>query len=149
MTRRSQSGIHTLIGGAGALLALLVLTAVGLQLTLHVQASYSVVNFFSYFTNLSNLFAAAVLLLALFWRSGSTRDLARYLATVNMLIVGVVFALLLRDVDLGGLLPWINIVLHYVMPVAIVLDWLLRPPSGKLAAGSLGLALIFPLAYLA
>ena len=45
-------------------LATLALAAIGQQLVIHIGASYSVLNFFSYFTNLSNLFAAVVLLLS-------------------------------------------------------------------------------------
>jgi len=45
-----------------------------------------------------------------------------------MAIVGIVYGILLRDEDLGALLPWINVVLHYVMPVVVVLDWLYQPP---------------------
>jgi hypothetical protein len=54
------------------------LAAIARELAIHVGAGYSVVNFFSYFTNLANLFAAGVLL---------------------------------RDVDLGALRPWINVLL--------------------------------------
>ena len=46
-----------------ASLAALALAAIAEQLVLHVGASHSVLNFFSYFTNLSNLVAASVLLL--------------------------------------------------------------------------------------
>jgi Na+-driven multidrug efflux pump len=96
------------------------------------QASYSVLNFFSYYTNLSNLFAAFVLLLSAVLGKEGSRDLVRYISTVNMTIVGLVFAVLLSDVDLGALLPWVNHMLHYIMPVAIVLDWLVesRRPRG-------------------
>lgn len=52
-------------------LALLVLAAIGWQLRLHLAASYSALNFFSDFTNLSNLFAACVLPAAT--RSGGSR----------------------------------------------------------------------------
>jgi FAR-17a/AIG1-like protein len=129
-------------------LALVALVAIGQQLTLHVGASYSVLNFFSYFTNLSNLFAAFVLLLTVFSGKIKSRDLLRYISTVNMTIVGIVFAVLLRDVDLGALLPWVNYALHYVMPVAIVLDWLLSPPDSRLKSRSVLLAMVFPSAYL-
>ena len=111
------------------LLALLILAAVGTQLRQHLDASLSTVNFFSYFTNLSNLFAACVLLATALPRAPSARhDLLRYVSTVNMVIVGIVFSVLLRDVNLGALLPWVNAVLHYVMPVAVLLDWLLQLP---------------------
>ncbi|MDQ3229588.1 MAG: Pr6Pr family membrane protein [Pseudomonadota bacterium] len=130
-------------------LAALALIAMGQQLFLHVAASYSVLNFFSYFTNLSNLFASFVLLatVALASRS-SAPDVMRYVSAVNMAVVGIVFAVLLRDADLGQLRPWINFVLHYVMPVAIVVDWMLQPPVRKLNATHLAITLVFPATYL-
>ena len=47
-----------LITIARPIFALLTLAAVGRQLVIHVESGFSVVNFFSYFTNLSNLLAA-------------------------------------------------------------------------------------------
>lgn len=129
------------------MLAAVALAAMGQQLILHVGASYSVLNFFSYFTNLSNLFAAFALLLSVFSRTGKSRELARYLSAVNMTVVGLVFAVLLRDVDLGALLPWVNYVLHYVMPVGIVLDWLVNPPASRLNSKNVLFATAFPSAY--
>lgn len=129
-------------------LAVVTLTAIGQQLLLHVGASYSVLNFFSYFTNLSNLFSALVLLVCAISPSGRSRDIARYLSAVNMTVVGVVFVLLLRKVDLGALLPWVNVVLHYVMPGAIVLDWLVAPPASKLNKRHVRAAFVFPVIYL-
>ena len=126
---------------------MLALVAISQQLLLHIGASYSVPNFFSYFTNLSNLFAACVLLFVASGRRAS-RDFVRFVSAVNMAVVGLVFAVLLRNVDLGGLLPWVNFVLHTVMPVAVVLDWLVCPPSVRLPAKSMALAMVFPLAYL-
>jgi hypothetical protein len=133
---------------------LLGLVAVGTQLTIQVGRGYSVVNFFSYFTNLSNLFAAVVLILGAArpvspspaWQPG---DALRCLSAVNMIVVGVVYALLLRHADLGSLRAWINTVLHEVMPVAVALDWLIQPPRRQLGAGFLLLCLAFPLVYLA
>jgi hypothetical protein len=132
--------------------ALLALTAIGQQLVLHIGANFSVVNFFSYFTNLSNLLAALVLLISVFGRSAmssASLGMLRYASVVNMTVVGLVFAALLRNVDLGGLLPWVNFVLHYVMPIVIVLDWLMQPPATKLQAKHLAIAFVFPCLYIA
>ncbi|MEO8010992.1 MAG: Pr6Pr family membrane protein [Dokdonella sp.] len=132
-------------------LALLTLAAIGLQFSLHLNASHSALNFFSYFTNLSNLFACFVLLVSASATRGMHspwRDGLRFVSTANMLVVGIVFVALLRDADLGGLLPWINILLHYVMPCAIVIDWLLDPPSSRLGLRHLAVSLVFPLLYL-
>ncbi|MEO5819391.1 MAG: Pr6Pr family membrane protein [Vicinamibacteraceae bacterium] len=133
-------------------LGALTIAAIGRQLAIHMAAGYSVVNFFSYFTNLSNLFAAGVLL------RGATLWLARHqpspgderlrgMAVVYMTVVGVVFSILLRDVDLGALRPWINVLLHYVMPVVVVADWLLRPGVPPSSARDWLLVPAFPLAY--
>ncbi len=131
---------------------LLVLAAVGTQLVLHVRSGYSIVNFFSYFTNLSNLFAAVVLLmgaLASFTKREAPGDLARAIAVVNMAVVGVVFAILLRNVDLGDLRPWVNSVLHYLMPCVVVIDWLLLPPRARLGLKPFLQVLVLPVLYIA
>lgn len=133
---------------------LLTLVAIAVQLVIQVQTRNSVANFFSYFTNLSNLFIAVVLLLGavmLFNRRepAPRDDLVRGAAVLGMVIVGVVFSVLLRDVDLGNLQPWINSVLHYVMPVVAVLDWLILPPKSQLTLRQLPYWLIFPFIYLA
>lgn len=112
---------------------LLALVAIGWQLWLHIGLRLSVPNFFSFFTNMSNLLAAGVLIAAALrqWagaRPSAAFETLRALAATFMLVVGVVFAVLLRDVDLGALRPWVNSVLHHVMPVVMVLDWLLWPP---------------------
>lgn len=142
--------MSVLLPVARALLAALAVAAIGRQFLLHIGASYNTLNFFSYFTNLSNLLAAFVLLLSVFSRSpqNSSLDVMRYVSAVNMAVVGILFVALLRNVDLGALLPWVNFVLHYVMPVAIVLDWLLQPPGSRLQAKHLAAALVFPAAYL-
>ena len=146
-TRRALAALRFLFGAV-------TLAAVGIQLGIHVGHGYDVLNFFSYFTNLGNLFASAVLLVesVLTWRGrelGPAWQLLRWVSVVCMALVGIVFSALLRDVDLGSLLPWINTWLHYVMPVAIVADWLIFPPRHTIALKRLGVAVLFPLAYLA
>ena len=136
------------------LFAAVTLIAVGTQLGIHISNGFSVLNFFSYFTNLSNIFAAVVLLVesVLTWRGktlGPSWQLLRGISVVCMALVGIVFSALLRDVDLGALLPWINTWLHYVMPVMIVADWLIQSPRHPISLRKLWLALLFPLVYLA
>ncbi len=122
------------------------LTAIGIQLGMHIGRGFSVVNFFSYFTNLSNIFAAVVLLVesVLTWRG---KELGRTWTLLRC--ISVVSSALLREVDLGSLLPWINTWLHYVMPVVVVIDWLVAPPRHSLSPRLLGVAVLFPLLYLA
>ncbi|HSW65530.1 MAG TPA: Pr6Pr family membrane protein [Bacillota bacterium] len=133
--------------------ALLTFTAIAVQLIRHNSYGYSLVNFFSYFTNLSNIFIAGVLLYGGYillrgQKEGKTFELVRGAAVLCMIIVGIVFSILLRKEDLGTLLPWVNTVLHYVMPVVALLDWLLMPPKIVLRRIHLVCWLVFPLGYL-
>jgi hypothetical protein len=133
-------------------LGLLTVIAIAVQLSLQVRAGGSVVNFFSFFTTLANVLTAGVLLLgvALDRRIGRPPPwyaLSRFAVTLYIAIVGIVFAVLLRNADLGTLLPWINVVLHYVIPVAVVADWVLRPPARIPPWRDVWIAFVFPLAY--
>ena len=144
---------RSLLIGARLFFGLLTLAAIATQLAIHIQNGFSVVNFFSYFTNLSNIFAAIVMIIAaanLFGnrKPTATDDIIRGTSVACMALVGIVFSILLRNEDLGALLPWVNIVTHYVMPIAVVLDWLYQPPQSELAVNQIAYWLIFPLLYL-
>ena len=131
----------------------LSLAAIGKQFATHTQMGLNVVNFFSYFTILSNLFAGIVLVFGAFQliahrQPSASTDLIRGMVVVNMAVVGILFSVLLRDVELGYLSPWINTVHHYIMPIAVVLEWLIQPPRTKLGKRQLLLCQVFPLLYL-
>lgn len=135
-------------------LSILTLTAIAIQFAIHVQLGFSILNFFSYFTNLSNLCAAIVFIYGAFRlvthrKQSASDDLIRGAVAVNMAVVGIVFTILLRNVDLGALLPWVNTLLHYIMPVAVVTDWFYQPPGMKLGVRQMLLWQVFPLIYLA
>lgn len=134
--------------------AALVLGAVGRQLGVHLHLAFSVVNFFSYFTNLANLFAACVFLAgarAAGVPGGRSRlfDTLRLINVANMAVVGIVFSILLRKVDLGHLLPWVNVVVHYVMPIAVMAEWMIWPPRRRLDAADWSSCQILPIVFLA
>jgi hypothetical protein len=74
--------------------------------------------------------------------------LVRGASVVAMAVVGIVYGVLLRNEDLGSLMPWVNIVVHYVMPVAVVVDWFIWPPRAPLVPRQVGYWLLYPLAYL-
>jgi len=113
------------------------------------------INFFSYFTIQSNILAALVLLVAglagLFGRQGSQLALLRGAATFYMTTTGIVYALLLSglEVSLQTTIPWVNTVLHYIMPMAVLADWLVNRPARKVTFKEAALWLIFPAAYVA
>jgi hypothetical protein len=128
---------------------LLTLAALLRQLTIHLQLGFGLANFFSYYTILGNLFAGCVLLVTAAPVRISARSLAilRVISVINMALVGIVFSALLRDADVGSLLPWVNLVHHYLMPCIVLIDWILVPPRSSLGRREVVFSLIFPLAY--
>lgn len=138
--------------GARLFFAALTLVAVVTQLVVHIQHKFDVINFFGYFTNLSNIFASLVFIFgAIYLLQGraptETEETIRGASVVAMAVVGIVFSVLLQDTDLGTLLPWVNFVVHYVMPVAVVADWLIQPPKSTITWRQVGYWLIYPLMY--
>ena len=133
--------------------AILGLTAITTQFIVQIQNNDSIVNFFSFFTNLSNILAALVLLYSAYHlirrkKPSVLHDSLRGAVFLYMTVVGVVFTLLLRETDLGSLLPWVNNVLHYILPVFIIVDFFYQPPSVILPKHIIKYWLIFPVAYL-
>lgn len=101
-------------------------------------------NHFGYFTILSNLFAAVVLLI------GAIRpipDSLRGAAVLYMATTGIVYAVLLRGVDVDTP-AYANWILHVVMPVLVVADWVLVPPGRPIALPAAAWWLALPVGYL-
>lgn len=115
--------------------------------------TFSAVNFFSYFTILSNVSALAVLGAAAVRPALLDDDrfqAVRGAATLYMTVTGLVYAVLLapRVSDLGLTEPWVNTVLHQVGPIVVVADWLVAPPRRKLSVGAAASWLVFPVVWL-
>ena len=133
--------------------ALLASVALVAQLLQSLEARRSTVDFFSYFTIQSNLIGVAVLTwvaLRPTWREGSVeRDLLRGAPVLYLGVTGVVFALLLSGQPLVTV-PFANTVLHELMPLVVVVDWLADPP-GRLGTftEAAGWWMIYPVAWLA
>ena len=123
--------------------------------TIVAGGNWNPANFFSYFTIESNILAVVTFLLSAFFLFAGNRnkklDFLRGAATFFMVVTGIVFAVLLSGIE-GIVLtaaPWDNIVLHYLIPIAIVVDWIVDGPSVKLSYRKALLWLVFPVAYVA
>ncbi|MFK0298583.1 Pr6Pr family membrane protein [Brevundimonas sp. NPDC090276] len=110
-------------------------------------------NFFSYFTILSNILVALALTAPVVtpnsrmgrWFAG---EAVRAAMAMYIVVVGVVYHFLLAPTwNPQGLALLGNSLLHYVMPAAFVLDWLLFAPKGRLNWKDPARWLIFPLVY--
>ena len=67
-----------------------------------------------------------------------------------MAITGIVFALLLSGLqeELQTTIPWVDFVVHKLMPVVLVADWLIDPPRHRLPRWTVLAWLAYPLAWL-
>lgn len=116
--------------------------------------TFRAVNFFSYFTVLSNIFAA-VLLAALAVQPRLTDDhrvsVIRGAVTLYMAVTGIVYNVLLAPAaaDVSTNLEWVNVVVHIIGPIVVVLDYLVDPPAQRPTVAEAATWLIFPSVWLA
>ena len=135
---------------------LLTLAAIAFMIWVLIgEGVFNPLNFFTFFTILSNLFAAAVFLEGgrrQLVGSAPVPDLWRGAAVVFMTVTYIVFAVLLRDAQeqLQTHVAWVDSVLHRVMPIAVMADWLIEPPHGPITFRRAVVPwLAFPLAWTA
>ena len=118
------------------------------------------VDFFSFFTILSNAGAVFVLLVGgilMLRRAGAdgaeSRGFATALVCIStyMIITGIVYNLLLRNIPLpqGSTVPWSNEILHVWAPIFLLLDVLFAPRRRALSWSALGAVVVFPIVWLA
>ncbi len=150
MTKPAVVASYRVALGALTVVALTVQFVISFDLV----PNFDPVNFFSYFTNLSNIIGAGIFLFCgVYWlvtrrRQPDGADLVRGLAVVCLVITWAVYNLLLVDEPLGALQPWVNVVIHQIMPVAVFIDWLFDPPARRLRFASTASWLAFPVVYI-
>lgn len=142
-----------------AVFAVVGWAALGLQYGLMIsgqpaaEVATRTLHFFSFFTIQTNLLVAIALTLPVV---GAGTRLGRWAAsegvraavTMYAVVVGLVYHFLLHATwNPQGLFQLANIGLHYVMPVAILIDWLAFTPNGRLRWIDAGKWLTFPLVY--
>lgn len=127
------------------LVGFLLVVVAEVYLIVEIGDAFRPANHFSYFTILSNVVAALVFLVGAF---RPVPDLLRGAAVVYMATTGVIYALLLRGVDVQT--PALaNLILHAIVPVLVVVDWLLAPPARPIPLARAAWWLVFPMVYLA
>jgi hypothetical protein len=148
--RRGTGSIARVIRGLAAV-AILVALVVNYADATRV-AGFRAINFFSYFTILSNVLALG-LLAGQALRPGWMGHNARFRGAVSLYMTAtlLVYAVLLRPIaaDVGNYRPWIDYIEHTAAPVLVLQDWLLFPPRRRLPASWLWGWMVFPVVYLA
>ncbi len=145
-----------LTGALRIVMALITAFAIVVQVlsSLHLRGA-SLANLLSFFTIESNIFAAVVFAVAGFTALRGLRypqmAMWRGAATVYMVTTGITYVVLLsgNEAAIDSTIPWVNLTLHYVMPLIVALDWLLAPSSlDRPYAQILVRWLAFPFGYL-
>ncbi len=143
---------RSVIGAYRLGFGLLALAAIAWQMvSLGAAGTLDPVQYLTFFTILSNMIAAILLLVgAVRWRSehSATLDFLRGGAVVYMSITGIVFAVLLSGTNVDTAIPWVNSVVHELMPIVVVVDWLLDPPKARLTYRQGAVWLVFPAAWI-
>jgi len=132
--------------------ASLAIAAMTYQFATTADSAFRKANFFSFFTIQSNIIGVAALFALVLVpraRRSPTFDVVRGAAVLYMAITGVVFALLLSGLqeELQTTIPWVDFVVHKLMPIVLVADWLVDPPRHRLSRWTLLAWLSFPLAW--
>ncbi len=143
-------GFRTLAAAIGWL-------AVGLQYWLVITGDIGpgpisrTINFFSYFTILTNIIAAIAMTASVLAPGGFfDRPAVRTAITSYIVVVGITYHLLLRNLWAPqGLDLVADTALHYVTPALFVLDWMVFVPKSRVAWHTAFSALVYPLVYLA
>jgi hypothetical protein len=120
----------------------------------HTLPTFSHGNFLSVFTIQTNLLAVGALLALTVVRTEERTlmfDIVRTGVTLYIAITGVVFALLLSGLqeDLDTHIAWVDFVVHKLMPIVVVADWLIDPPRRRLPLRAAAAWLAYPALWLA
>jgi hypothetical protein len=158
-TSIARNRLHVAAAGVPAVLAWFGLALQLYLVIMKAQANgtpvaTAIVNYFSYFTILTNLLVAVVLTASLCeQKSGAPKFFAtpsvQSAAAVSIVLVCAVYSLQLRQLwNPGGWQKVADIVLHDVMPVLYVLYWLVFVPKDTLRLADLPRWLAYPGLYL-
>lgn len=149
---RKAFGIVRLAAAAAIVVAIVAQFAQSLSMV--PDPAFFVINFFSFFTILSNALAAFVLVIGAWAALRGPRDprwynLLRGSIVTYMATTFVVYNLLLRGISLdqATTLPWSNEILHVWAPLYLIVDWLLAPGRTPIAWNRLWVVTIFPIVW--
>jgi hypothetical protein len=112
--------------------------------------TFNPTRFFAYFTIQSNLIVVVLYAWLIATRDrprSRSLESFRGATTTYMTVVFLVVILLLQDADVGLRLAWVDVALHKVVPVIVVLDWLVDPPTARLGARDALAWTVYPLAW--
>lgn len=119
------------------------------------RATINPFNFFGYFTIQSNIITMVAFLASAYFILGRKKQPAwviylRAVSTTIIVIVGIVYNTLLANASLAGSfdLKWSSNILHVIIPIYALVDWVLFADRKKLPYNRLWVVLIYPITWL-
>jgi hypothetical protein len=148
--------VRTFVNTLRLVAVVLVVAAIIAQFLRSIASpTFNPFNFFGYFTIQSNVFIAVALAVTLVsaakrQREGVGASVFRGASTVYIATTGIVYNTLLvhASLDQSFTVQWSNDVLHRVLPVYAVLDWLLFSDRARLLLRHVWLFLVYPAVWL-
>ncbi|HEX4053077.1 MAG TPA: Pr6Pr family membrane protein [Tepidisphaeraceae bacterium] len=147
---RTVAGVLGAIAWAGLAIQFYLTLRAGLS---QHQITLSILNYFSYFTILTNLFIASILTISA-WPPAPDRETELVglrigaSAVVYILVVGVIYVLALRRLWNPTGLQWAaDMILHYVTPIGYPIFWIAMMQKSFLRWRKIVLWLAYPLAF--
>jgi hypothetical protein len=119
-------------------------------------ATFAIANFFSYFTVQSAIVSVMVFLTAAVVAlrrptDPAWLDMLRAMVTTYILVSGVVYGIIVWQSSAANYsidVPWSSQLLHFVIPVCALIDWIVDPYKARLPWNYLGWAIVFPVFWL-
>jgi len=119
------------------------------------RATINPFNFFGYFTIQSNIITMVAFLASAYFILSRKRQpiwviYLRAIATTIIVLVGLVYNTLLAGASLAGSfdLKWSSNILHVIIPIYALVDWVLFADRKKLPYNKLWLVVIYPIVWL-
>ena len=150
MTSRSTFGIVRLVVALVTAVALVFRFIWGLG-----SATFTPGNFFAYLTIQSNIVFVVITVLAGLLALRLDAD-PQWLATARATVLtctvtaGLVYALIVQQSGERGFpisVPWSDVLLHFVLPVVALADWVIAPGRGRAQWRAIALAVTFTLGW--
>lgn len=120
------------------------------------SATFTAGNFFAYLTIQSNIsFVVVSVIAAVVALRGPAND-PQWLTTLRSTVLtctvssGVVFAFLVQQAGVRGFridVPWSDQVLHFILPVFAIADWVLAPGRGRAQWRTIAFAIVFTIGW--
>lgn len=140
-----------ILGVLRAVLGLAALVAIAVQMAWTLSpGKLSILNYSSYFVILAGFLAAVALIThaSLNLRGGSDPFLSNLRGATTLFMVAVLIGTLSSGGQLEpGVFAWAAVILHWVLPIALITDWFAAPSAESLGWHHAIQWLIFPLAW--